>query len=244
MPAVFVHGVPDTAGLWGPLLGHLSRDDVVAVTLPGFGCATPTDFNATKEDYVDWLIGELEKIGEPVDLVGHDWGAILVQRVAAVRTDLVKTLASGSGPLDEEYEWHAMAQAWQQQEVGEQIFSALLAQPSEARAEMFVAGGATSDLAASQAEHLDERMGRCILSLYRSAVTVGAEWQASVEAMDQRPTLVMWGADDPYCPPRFAERQAERTSARLVVFDECSHWWPSERAQETALALEQLWTTV
>ncbi len=229
--------------MWKPLIGHLSRKDVIALPLPGFGCETPTDFNATKEDYIDWLIVELENFGEPVDLVGHDWGAILVQRVAALRTDLVKTLASGSGPLDAEYEWHPMAQAWQQQEVGEQIFSTLLGQPSEARAAMFVTGGAPPALATSQAEQLDERMGRCILSLYRSAIAVGAEWQASVEAMDQRPALVMWGADDPYCPPRFAERQAERTNARLLVFNECSHWWPSERAKEAALELEQHWAT-
>lgn len=35
MPAVFVHGVPETPTLWNPLRSHLSRGDVVAVRLPG-----------------------------------------------------------------------------------------------------------------------------------------------------------------------------------------------------------------
>jgi pimeloyl-ACP methyl ester carboxylesterase len=81
MPAVLVHGVPDTHRLWEPLRSHLQRSDVVAVSLPGFDAPVPPGFDATKEAYVEWLIAELERGGAPVDLVGHDWGALLVQRV-------------------------------------------------------------------------------------------------------------------------------------------------------------------
>lgn len=81
MPAVLVHGVPDTHRLWNPIRSHLKRTDIVAVSLPGFAAPMPSGFAATKEVYVDWLIGEIARIGTPVDLVGHDWGALLVQRV-------------------------------------------------------------------------------------------------------------------------------------------------------------------
>ena len=37
MPAVFVHGVPDTARVWHALIARLGRKDVVTVSLPGFG---------------------------------------------------------------------------------------------------------------------------------------------------------------------------------------------------------------
>jgi pimeloyl-ACP methyl ester carboxylesterase len=37
MPAVLVHGVPDTHRVWRALIGRLRRDDVVTVSLPGFG---------------------------------------------------------------------------------------------------------------------------------------------------------------------------------------------------------------
>ena len=76
MPAVLVHGVPETPGVWDPMRKQLHRDDVIALQLPGFGCPRPAGFGATKEEYVAWLVGELEQIAAqgPIDLVGHDWG--------------------------------------------------------------------------------------------------------------------------------------------------------------------------
>jgi pimeloyl-ACP methyl ester carboxylesterase len=62
MPTVFVHGVPETAALWDALRAKLDREDSVALSLPGFGCARPAGVSATKEAYVDWLIRELEKL--------------------------------------------------------------------------------------------------------------------------------------------------------------------------------------
>jgi pimeloyl-ACP methyl ester carboxylesterase len=100
MPAVLVHGVPDTAPMWNPMRAHLQRDDVIALALPGFGTPTPAGFGATKESYADWLTEQLRTIGEPVDLVGHDWGGLLVQRVASMHPELIRTLACGSGPAD------------------------------------------------------------------------------------------------------------------------------------------------
>ena len=50
--------------------------------MPGFGCPRPAEFGATKDEYVEWLVAELEGMDGPVDLVGHDWGAGLTYRVA------------------------------------------------------------------------------------------------------------------------------------------------------------------
>ena len=100
MPAFLVHGVPDTHRLWDRVRSHLSRRDVVVPDMPGFGSDTPPGWTATKEAYVDWLIAEIEKLGEPVDLVGHDWGSLLVQRVVSLRPDLIRTWACGNGPAD------------------------------------------------------------------------------------------------------------------------------------------------
>ncbi len=113
MPAVFVHGVPDTRYIWDGVRSHLSRTDVTALDLPGFGCDAPNGFACAKEEYVDWLIGEVEGVGGPVDFVGHDWGALLVERVVSLRPDLVRTWAAGVGAIDEGYEWHSMAKIWQ-----------------------------------------------------------------------------------------------------------------------------------
>jgi pimeloyl-ACP methyl ester carboxylesterase len=48
MPAVLVHGVPDTRRVWRALVGRLHHDDVVTLSLPGFGCGIPSDFDCPK----------------------------------------------------------------------------------------------------------------------------------------------------------------------------------------------------
>jgi pimeloyl-ACP methyl ester carboxylesterase len=242
MPAVFVHGVPDTVALWSPLVAATGRTDVERLALPGFGNRPPSGWTATKEAYAAWLEAQLTAFGAPVDLVAHDWGAILAQRVASTRPDLVRTLACGSGPLDRTYTWHAMAQAWQTPEVGEQIVEGMLGLPREDRLAGLVAGGAPEALAAIQADAMDAEMARCILALYRSATTVGSEWQDAVDAMPTRPAVVFHGADDPYVPVEVAERLAARLDARLIVFSGCGHWWPWGRAREVAAALDELWS--
>jgi pimeloyl-ACP methyl ester carboxylesterase len=243
MPAVFVHGVPDRASMWDPLRAHLERDDVLALELPGFGDPVPDGWGATKEEYAGWIVDQLQAIGEPVDLVGHDWGCILVLRVASTHPELIRTLACGSGPLDRQYVWHAMAQAWQTPGVGEEVAAGMLELGRDELVAGMTAAGAPADLAAEEAAHLDRTMTDCILALYRSAVTVGEDWQDAVTAMPARPAMVLWGRDDPFVAPQFAERLARRIGAELVIFDGCGHWWPWVRAKDSAAALERLWSS-
>jgi pimeloyl-ACP methyl ester carboxylesterase len=237
MPAVLIHGVPDTPRLWDKLRAHLSRRDVLAPALPGFGCPAPDGFPATKEAYVDWLVAELERVGEPVDLVGHDWGALLVQRAVSLRPDLIHTWCCGDGPIDREYVWHDLAQQWQSPGVGEAVMEAMT---PDAMAAGLPAAGVPADEARAIADRIDDPMKRCILRLYRSAIHVGEEWEDGVAGIT-RPALILWGRDDPYVTPRFAERLAARVRGELVLFDGCGHWWPHERPAESAAALEAFW---
>ena len=85
--------------MWAPLLAELERDDVVTLRLPGFGAPLPDGFTSTKEEYVDWVAAELAAIGEPVDLVGHDWGSLLVQRIGLTRPELLRTFTLSNGAI-------------------------------------------------------------------------------------------------------------------------------------------------
>jgi pimeloyl-ACP methyl ester carboxylesterase len=236
MPAFFVHGVPDTYRLWDGVRRHLRRTDVIACSLPGFGTPLPDGFAATKESYVDWIVDEIERVAESVDLVGHDWGANLVQRVVSLRPDLVRTWACGSGVIDVEYAWHPLAQQWQTPGVGEQLMQLTTA---EALAEGLAQAGMPPPVAVEAAARVDDVMKASILSLYRSALDLAREWQAGIERV-ARPALVLWGARDPYAEVRFAERLAARVRGGLCVLD-AGHWWPAERPVEAAAALERFW---
>src|SRR5262245_57722683 len=125
MPAFFLHGVPDTCALWDSVRESVDRDDIITPNLPGFGAPVPDGFGATKEEYVDWVIAEIEQIGEPVDIVGHDWGSLIVQRVVSLRPDAIRTWAAGGGTVDRDYVWHDVAQMWQTPGVGEQVIEAM-----------------------------------------------------------------------------------------------------------------------
>jgi len=98
MPAVFVHGNPETAVIWEPLLAELGRKGTICLSPPGFGSPVPAGFGSTRLEYGDWLIRELEKVGEPVDLVGHDWGGLIGWTVTALHPRLVRSLAVLGGP--------------------------------------------------------------------------------------------------------------------------------------------------
>jgi pimeloyl-ACP methyl ester carboxylesterase len=239
MPAVLVHGVPDTPQLWDEVRTHLSRADVIAPNLPGFGTPVPAGFDATKEAYVEWLVKEIEAIGVPVDLVGHDWGSMLVQRVVSTRPELIRTWAAGAGTADRQYVWHELAQMWQTPEVGEQVMEAMT---GEALVEA-LQDQLGRERAIEVAKNIDDTMKDCILALYRSAVNVGDEWGDAVDGIT-RPGVVFWGADDPYVTQDFGERLAQRTGARLVMFPDSGHWWPATKPTEVARELEVLWSSV
>ena len=240
MPAIFVHGVPDTHHVWDALLPHLSRNDVTALDLPGFSSPVPDGFDATKEEYADWLIAEVEKAGEPVDIVGHDWGALLTTRLVSLRPDLVRSWVAGAGAIDEEVVWHDMARSWQTPGVGEQVMQAMSGAALEAG---MTAAGVPAEHSGITASNVDDTMKDCILKLYRSATEVFKEWQPDSENID-RPGLMIWGGKDPYMPIDFARKMAERTGARLLVFEDSSHWWPLEKPAEAAATLEEFWASV
>ena len=54
--------------------------------------------------------------------------------------------------------------------------------------------------------------------------------------------MLFRSGDDPYAPPEFGARVADRTGADLLVLDGCPHWWPWSRPAEVAAALTEHWS--
>jgi len=245
MPAVFVHGVPETPAIWEPLTDLLARDDVVALQLPGFACERPEGFGATKEEYVEWLIGELEGLSAagPIDLVGHDWGAGFTLRLVSVRPDLVHSwVVDAAGLGDVECEWHQFAKIWQTPDEGEQFFATQLAASREERAGIFESFGVPPEQALRM-EGLDATMAACILDLYRSAVDVGKEWAPDFVDIP-KPGLVLIASEDPFLTVAQAESAAARAGARTAPLDGVGHWWMLQDPARGAAALESFWSSL
>jgi pimeloyl-ACP methyl ester carboxylesterase len=241
MPVVFVHGVPDTCRVWRPILERINRSDVLTLSLPGFGNALPAGFSATKEEYVAWLATALEQLTQPIDLVGHDWGSLLVVRIAATRPDLLRSWVGGGAPVSSDYIWHKAAQAWQTPQVGENVMTTLDA--ASAR-RLLVGEGVPDAQACETAGHVDDVMKDCILKLYRSAKDVFKEWEPELVDI-KAPGLVIWGENDSFADPRFADRMGELTRARRVArLANCGHWWQCQKPDEVAALLADHWAHV
>lgn len=130
MTVVLVHGNPETDAIWDELRKQLGRDDVVALSPPGFGAPVPEGFGATSDDYLAWLTRELEAMTGPLDLVGHDWGGGHVMRLACARPDLIRSWVTDiGGCFDPEYVWHDAAQVWQTPGAGEEAIRQMAAAP-------------------------------------------------------------------------------------------------------------------
>src|SRR5262249_34718683 len=122
------------------------------------------------DGYRDWLAGELAKLPQPVDLVGHDWGGGHVVRIAMERPDLIRSWTSDIlGAFDADYVWHDMAQIWQTPQIGEQAVAQMADTPAEARAERYESLGMTPAIARKVAAGANRDLGRAILAVYRSA---------------------------------------------------------------------------
>lgn len=239
---LFLHGVPDTPGMWSPVISELGlgADDYRAPAMPGFVSRAPTGFTSRKEAYVDWYISEIEDAASaqgPVDLVGHDWGAIITVRAASLRPDLVRTWCVANALPHPDYKWHAMARTWQTPVLGE---LAMVLARKQQLCKALHAQGIPADLAATEASHWSRHMRRSILRLYRSARSVGTEWWPDVQDLPKR-GLVFWGVDDPYVPVEIAEKFCATTGADLLKQPETGHWSVIERADRLADALTRLW---
>src|SRR5262245_63687214 len=168
MTVVLVHGNPETAALWGPLVDALGRDDVVRLSPPGFGNPLPDGFAATHLAYRDWLEAELERIDEPIDLVGHDWGGGHVINVVMHRPELVRSWASDVlGIFDADYVWHDLAQVWQTAGDGEQLADTMMGGTVQDRAEQMHSLGIPLDITTDFAGAQGPGMRRAILLLTR-----------------------------------------------------------------------------
>lgn len=245
---LFLHGVPDSPAIWRPLLAALNLGDaaVAVPALPGFTGPNAAGFPATKEAYADWAVGQAEAlfaVHGPVDIVGHDWGALIAQRVAMLRPDLIRSWALSNAVIDPDYRGHWIARIWNTPILGE-IFMAL-SRPGKL-AEGLAAQGIPADIAAEEAaQWANKDKRRAILKLYRSAkgLSFAHDWALDIAKLPANGALI-WGADDPYVALAVAQRFAANNSTQLAVIDGAGHWAIAERPAEVAAALMKFWSQI
>jgi pimeloyl-ACP methyl ester carboxylesterase len=242
MTAVFVHGVPETTSVWGPLVDRLGRDDVVLLALPGFGSPLPSGFEPTMHTYAEWLAAELARFDE-VDLVSHDWGAILSLRVLASQPANVRSWATDMGDLSADFQWHDTAKLWQTPGAGEEFMDGFVGATLADRAALLTAVGVPESGATEMARHLDATMAAAILTLYRSATDVGNEWGPGIDSI-RGPGLLIESQQDPFRSADRVQRLAARTGAAVAPLPDAGHFWMLEVPEQVAAILTGFWAGI
>jgi pimeloyl-ACP methyl ester carboxylesterase len=245
--AVLVHGNPETAAVWEPLLAELGRDDAVVLSPPGFGAPLPGGFDTTPVGYRDWLVAELERIGEPVDLVGHNWGGAHVVAVAMHRPDLLRSWISDTvGVFHPDYVWHELARTWQTPGVGEEHLTAFLDGGRADRAGRLVERGMPLPVAERVVARFDPSLAHAVLALYRAAAQPAmARLGEHLEHAARRPGLAVLATNDHVVGTEAQRREAaDRAGARVAVLDGLGHQWPTRAPLRAARAVRRFWDSL
>lgn len=246
MTVVFVHGVPETGDIWQDVRDRLDTDSV-ALRLPGFAAPVPEGFRAGKEEYARWLADALREVPGPVDLVGHDWGALLTYRVAtAYDVPLRSWAADCSSVMHADYVWHPVAQIWQTPGDGEafneRARTTSVEEPDSTAGQLRPLG-VPEHHARALHEAFDETMGQSILGLYRSALpNPFADWGGDL-TRTETPGLVLVPSGDPFDNERAARDVARDLGAQVRVL-EAGHFWMVQEPEQAAKALGEFWDSL
>jgi pimeloyl-ACP methyl ester carboxylesterase len=236
--------MPETAAIWQPLQEILDGE-VMAVALPGFGTARPPGFRATKDAYAQWLGHTLDRIDEPVDVVGHDLGALLTLRVAsAFDVALRSWTVDVADVFHPRFSWPQRVRDLQTPGLGEQMLkTSREVDPADPRSttSRLIAGGVPDDLAREIGSAHDEVMSRSILDSYRSAVpNLAAEWWKDVTGPTRSRGLVLLLPDPPEAEAMSLE-VAERLGAQTARLEDLNHCWMAEAPDVVAGTLKRFW---
>ncbi|MFL5821289.1 MAG: alpha/beta fold hydrolase [Solirubrobacteraceae bacterium] len=225
-PVLYLHGAPTSSDLWP---AFLARTGGLAPDLPGFGrSAKRADWDYTIDGYRRFLGAFLDHLGvDRYRLVVHDWGAVGLALAQGRPERVERLVVFNSVPLLPGYRWHRLARIWRMRLLGELAMGATtrwtlrqLSREADVRP-----GPLPDDMIDSIWAHFDQGTQRAMLRLYRSspprALAAAGERLSTVSA----PALVLWGAQDPYIPARFAHAYAERLpNAHLRLVEGAGHF--------------------
>jgi pimeloyl-ACP methyl ester carboxylesterase len=234
---LYLHSVPTSSDDWTELLQLTGG---IAPDLPGFGhSGKSAGYDYSLTGYADFVEALLDALSlSRVTLVGHGWGAAIGLVSAQRRPERIDRLVIIDPiPLLEDFRWPAIARWWRRPGVGELLMGSV----SRRLLARLLRRGSVSPAAWSERridevwEQFDQGTQRAILRLHRSA---GERSLAAagdrLQDLDQ-PALVVWGEQDPWLAPSFADAYARRLpSAQVERIPGAGHWPWLDEPQLTA----------
>jgi haloalkane dehalogenase len=233
-----LHGYPESSYMWRHVLEATAEAgwQAVAPDLPGYG-DSPYAGSGTWQAHIDAVdaFHREQELGEVV-LVVHDWGGLIGLRWACEHPDLVRALVISNTGFFPDGRWHGMADALRTPGQGEQLVDGLDRDGfgSMLRAVAPAIDDRSIDEYFKAYSSPERRRGQ--LELYRSGDF--SELEGYDLAALKVPSLILWGANDPFAPVGGAHRFAkELPDAQLALLDGVGHFCFDEAPGACATAI-------
>lgn len=258
-PVLLLHGCPFSSFVW--------RNVIPALAAAGHRCVAPDLLSLGDTETppgADWSLpaqaamvaGLLDVLGlERVSLVGHDHGGAVAQLLAAHQPERIERLVlSNSEAYDNWPSAHErpFITATQLPVIGRLVLWAW-SWPSLLRWALAVGHAVadsdtlTRELAAGYVRaNLSDSHKRAKTRRFLAGQTDSANNRATLAALDglrrfERPTLLLWGVDDPHFGPPWAERLAHDIPGveRVEVLDDAGHLLMEDQPVRVAQVLTE-----
>ncbi|HEY3717493.1 MAG TPA: alpha/beta hydrolase [Jatrophihabitantaceae bacterium] len=237
-PVLLLHGFPQTSGSWLEVAGRLAAEGLRAVAVDQRGYspgARPSDVAAyALPELISDVCAIIDALGGSVDLVGHDWGAVVGWQVAARHPERVRTWTAVSTPNQ-----LALNEVLAVDDEQRQRFGYILAFREPGRAE--------TALLADDAQRLRQLYGGAVSAerveadvaafSQPGALTAALNWYRAMSPHDADglglvtvPTTYLWGTEDIAFGRLAAEGSARYVDAdyTFVPLDGVGHWVPDQ----------------
>jgi pimeloyl-ACP methyl ester carboxylesterase len=235
---LFVHGNPGSSGDWRDLVGRVGEfGRAVALDFPGFGRADkPEDFDYSVPGYARHIEEARKALGvDRVHLVLHDiggqWGLVwAVQHPEAVASVVLINI----GVVVRE-RWYFLARVLRTPVLGELVEWSVTKPVFKRMLRRGNPRGLPAEFVEEMWSNYDHRTRRAILRLYRATPPgLLVQYADTFRELDP-PTLVIWGAHDPYVPVEHAERQRQYfPHADVHILADSGHWPYADNPERVA----------
>ena len=235
---LMLHGNPDNADEWGPLIARLStRYRCIAPDFPGYGKSPepPVSFTYSLADQMAFVDAVVKVMGvtDRVVLVVHDTGGMVGTAWAAANLDRLLGLVVTNTVAFEGFPWFPIARQW-----GDRSFYGRF-RSSLAMAALGLRGGALfKKIFGAQCPQLDatqlERFARTFAVNKDAKRTTLRQFRQIMQPgffkdfagmrqriLDKVPCRVLWGDNDAFIPVRFAQSFG---SKQVTILPDAGHW--------------------
>ena len=243
-PVLLLHGIPTSHLLWREIIPVLAaRHRVIAPDLLNYGASDKPDrADVSIAAQARLMTAMLDALGiARTDLVAHDIGGGVAQLMTVRRPERIGRLVLANAVCFDSWpipEFLPLQEPAAEAEMTLEAFTTML--------RGFLPQGVRHEAALSEAaiemimRPWSDEAGKA--ALFRNFRRLNPEYtQAIAEELAMLPhrTLILWGRQDAFQKPAFAERLAATIpDARLVFIEDAAHWIQEEKPAEVAAHLE------